>query len=73
MRNGADVQFGRSRLEQAVIKHRSADAETVIEEVFAVLKQFAGATPRDDDVTLVVMKALVHGVPASEGYVIHDA
>jgi hypothetical protein len=41
--------------------------------VFAVLKQFAGATPRDDDVTLVVMKALVHGVPASEGYVIHDA
>jgi serine phosphatase RsbU (regulator of sigma subunit) len=38
--------------------HRSADAEKAIEEVFADLQQFAGATPRDDDVTIVIMKAL---------------
>jgi serine phosphatase RsbU (regulator of sigma subunit) len=38
--------------------HRSADAETAIEEVFADLQQFAGSTSRDDDVTIVIMKAL---------------
>jgi len=57
-RNEVGAQFGRTRLEQAVIIHRSADAETAIEEVFTDLQQFAGATPRDDDVTIVIMKVL---------------
>jgi serine phosphatase RsbU (regulator of sigma subunit) len=57
-RNEAGAEFGRSRLEQAVIMHRSVDAETAIERVFADLEQFANATPRDDDVTIVIMKAL---------------
>jgi serine phosphatase RsbU (regulator of sigma subunit) len=57
-RNEVGDEFGRTRLEQAVIIHRSADAETAIDEVFADLQQFAGATPRDDDVTIVIMKAL---------------
>ena len=57
-RNEADDQFGRARLEQAVIMHRSADAETAIEKLFADLQQFAGTTPADDDVTIVIMKAL---------------
>lgn len=43
---------------QAVIMHRSADVGAAIEEVFADLQQFAGATPRDDDVTIVIVKAL---------------
>lgn len=60
-RNDAGADFGRGRLEQAVITHRCGDAETVIEELFAALERFAGATPRDDDVTLVVMKALAQG------------
>ena len=41
-----------------MIAHRSADAETAVEALFADLEQFAGATPRDDDVTIVIMKAL---------------
>jgi sigma-B regulation protein RsbU (phosphoserine phosphatase) len=57
-RNESGEAFGRSRLEQAVILHRTDDAETAIERLFADLESFAGATPRDDDVTLVVMKAL---------------
>jgi serine phosphatase RsbU (regulator of sigma subunit) len=56
--NEVGAQFGRTGLEQAVIMHRSADAEMAIEAVFADLQQFAGATPRDDDVTIVIMKAL---------------
>jgi sigma-B regulation protein RsbU (phosphoserine phosphatase) len=57
-RNEAGAQFGVTRLEQAVIIHRFADAETAIEEIFSDLQQFAGAAPRDDDVTIVIMKAL---------------
>jgi sigma-B regulation protein RsbU (phosphoserine phosphatase) len=57
-RNGAGAEFGRERLEQGVLAHRFADAQTAIDQLFADLAQFAGPTPRDDDVTIVIMKAL---------------
>jgi serine phosphatase RsbU (regulator of sigma subunit) len=58
-KNEDGAEFGRERLEQGVLAHRLADAETAIDQLFADLAQFAGTTPRDDDVTIVIMKALV--------------
>jgi serine phosphatase RsbU (regulator of sigma subunit) len=57
-RDAAGAEFGRARLEAGVVAHRSVDAEAAIDALFADLDRFAGATPRDDDVTIVVMKAL---------------
>jgi serine phosphatase RsbU (regulator of sigma subunit) len=57
-RNAAGAAFGRDRLEQGILAHRLVDAETAIDELFADLARFAGETPRDDDVTIVIMKAL---------------
>ena len=37
---------------------RVQDAEAAIDQLFADLEQFAGTTPREDDVTIVIMKAL---------------
>ena len=55
-RDGAGGMFGRDRLAEAVAGHRAEDPEAVIGGVLATLDRFAGATPRDDDLTIVVMK-----------------
>jgi sigma-B regulation protein RsbU (phosphoserine phosphatase) len=56
--DAAGAEFGRARLEAGVVAHRSADAEAALDALFADLDRFAGGTPRDDDVTIVIMKAL---------------
>jgi serine phosphatase RsbU (regulator of sigma subunit) len=55
-RNDAGDMFGRGRLADAVASHRAEAPETVIGGVLAALDRFAGATQRDDDLTIVVMK-----------------
>ena len=55
-RNGSGEFFGRDRLGQAVLEHRSADPEALVAGIFAALDRFAQGAPRDDDITVVVMK-----------------
>ena len=55
-RNGAGEMFGAERLAEAVTMHRADDPEIMVDGVLAALDRFAGDTPRDDDLTIVVMK-----------------
>ena len=55
-RNRSGDLFGRDRLGQAVLEHRSEDPEALVAGIFAALHRFAQGTPREDDVTVVVMK-----------------
>jgi serine phosphatase RsbU (regulator of sigma subunit) len=48
--------FGTARLGEAVVAHRDRDAEGVVDGVLATLERFAEAAPREDDLTIVVMK-----------------
>jgi sigma-B regulation protein RsbU (phosphoserine phosphatase) len=54
--NETDDLFGSDRLGEAVVTHRAEDPETLIASVLAALDRFAGVRPRDDDLTIVVMK-----------------
>jgi serine phosphatase RsbU (regulator of sigma subunit) len=54
--NGVGAMFGVERLGEAVIRHRAGDPETLVAGVLAALGGFAGATPYEDDLTIVVMK-----------------
>ena len=49
--------FGVERLQAAVIASRDEDPEGAVASTLSALERFAGARPRDDDVTIVVMKA----------------
>ncbi len=57
-RDGTGELFGRDQLAEAVAAHRAEDPEAVIAGVLAALERFAGATPHDDDLTIVVMKVV---------------
>ena len=57
-RNGAGEMFGRDRLAETVAAHRADDPETIVESVVVALDRFSGTTPRDDDLTVVVMKLI---------------
>jgi len=57
MCNDAGEFFGVRGLEHAVVSHRSAEPEAMIDAVFAALERFSGARGYDDDCTIVVMKA----------------
>jgi sigma-B regulation protein RsbU (phosphoserine phosphatase) len=56
MLNAGGEMFGLDRLAESVASHRGEDPEAVVGAVIASLDRFAGSTPRDDDVTVVVMK-----------------
>jgi serine phosphatase RsbU (regulator of sigma subunit) len=55
-RSSTGEMFGRDRLADAIAAHRGDDPEVLIGRVLATLDRFAGATPREDDLTIVVMK-----------------
>jgi serine phosphatase RsbU (regulator of sigma subunit) len=48
--------FGTDRLADCVTSHRDEDPEAMVGQVVAALDRFAGAVPRDDDLTIVIMK-----------------
>jgi serine phosphatase RsbU (regulator of sigma subunit) len=56
MQNEGGEMYGLDRLAESVVTHRDADPETVVGEVIASLDRFAGGAPREDDLTIVVMK-----------------
>jgi serine phosphatase RsbU (regulator of sigma subunit) len=55
-RNAADELFGLARLSAAIVAHRAEDPEAMVDGILAALDRFAGAAPREDDLTIVVMK-----------------
>jgi serine phosphatase RsbU (regulator of sigma subunit) len=55
-RNEADELFGVARLGDAIVAHRDEEPEALVAGVLAALERYTGAAPRDDDLTLVVMK-----------------
>jgi sigma-B regulation protein RsbU (phosphoserine phosphatase) len=55
-KNAAGDQFGRARLEEVVVEHRALDPDVALDEILAELGRFAGTAPREDDVTIVLMK-----------------
>jgi serine phosphatase RsbU (regulator of sigma subunit) len=57
-RSNTGEMFGRDRLADAIAAHRGDDPEVMIGGVLATLDRFAGATPREDDLTIVVMKLI---------------
>ena len=56
MQNAAGEMFGVDRLGEAVAAHRAEDPEMLVVGVLAALAGFAGGTPPEDDLTIVVMK-----------------
>ena len=50
--------FGLQRLEDHVIERRDHDPEAIVATTLWALEAFGGKRPRDDDVTIVVMKAM---------------
>lgn len=53
-----DDMFGEERLEQVIAEHREAGAVAVKEAVCEAVETFMGGDPMDDDLTLVVVKAV---------------
>ena len=56
--NDAGEFFGIGRLEEAIVAHRHADPEAMIDGVFAALERFSAGRSYDDDCTIVVMQAI---------------
>jgi len=52
--------YGKERLKEVLSAHHHLPAEAIVRAVLADVEAFRGASPRQDDVTLVVLKAL-HG------------
>ncbi len=59
-RNFQDEQFGRERLERAILtaQQRGDDARGIAQHVLWELRRFAGLQVRSDDLTLVVVRVL---------------
>jgi len=57
-RNTADAMYGKDRLREVVRAHAALSAEAIVAAVHADVAAFQASSPRDDDITLVVIKAL---------------
>ncbi len=57
-RNPDDAMYGKKRFREVLRRHASATAEAIIAAVHQDVTDFQAGAPRDDDITLVVVKAL---------------
>ncbi len=55
-RNTSGEQFGLERLSQVIADAAPQSAEQIVERVYQATLAFAGASPQNDDVTVVVIK-----------------
>lgn len=55
--NLAREQYGRERLRQVLADHRRASAQDILTRIYQETIAFIGPAPRQDDITLVVVKA----------------
>jgi sigma-B regulation protein RsbU (phosphoserine phosphatase) len=58
MQNEAGEMFGKKRLRAIIRSNRSATAKKITEAVAEALKEFRGGKQQEDDVTMVVIKAI---------------
>lgn len=65
-RNPADAMYGKERLRAVVRRHAALPAEALVAAVHADVAAFQESAPRDDDITLVVIKALPAGTVYSQ-------
>ncbi|KHK02741.1 SpoIIE family protein phosphatase [Desulfovibrio sp. TomC] len=56
-RNPADAMYGKDRFREVVRRHANLSAEAIVAAVHADVAAFQESAPRDDDITLVVLKA----------------
>lgn len=52
-------QFGRERVEQIVKQNHNLSCEEIKEKIISELNKFTAGTPRDDDVTIMVLKKIL--------------
>lgn len=57
-RNPAGEMYGKDRFREVLRRHAAADAATILDAVQSDVAAFQGGCPRNDDITLVVIKAL---------------
>jgi sigma-B regulation protein RsbU (phosphoserine phosphatase) len=56
--NAAGENFGKARVSDVVRAHRADTAGGILQAVLGALEEFRGRAPQEDDVTLVVIKAV---------------
>ncbi len=56
--NGQGEMYGKERMQAVIRDHHHLSAQAIVEAVLADVEAFRGNSPRQDDVTLVVLKAL---------------
>lgn len=56
-RNTAEEMLGTERVTELLIRHADASADSIAEQLISDLDNFRGEHSRDDDVTLMVIKA----------------
>ena len=54
--NDLHEQFGRSRIEHIILENKDNSADEIMTALRDSLKQFCGETPRDDDLSIIVLK-----------------
>ncbi|MCP4688731.1 MAG: PP2C family protein-serine/threonine phosphatase [Desulfobacterales bacterium] len=57
-RNSRDEMFGEERVREVIRNHALSDAETIKNTIIDALAAFRGDAPREDDITLVVIRFL---------------
>ena len=60
-RNAAGEMYGKARLRQVIADHASLHARDILQAALDDVEAFRGQAPRQDDLTLVVLKALQDG------------
>ncbi|MFC1714514.1 SpoIIE family protein phosphatase [Candidatus Poribacteria bacterium] len=56
--NEDDEMYSFERLEETLIENSGADAQRLMDTVLSDVRQFTGNQPQEDDITLVVLKAI---------------
>jgi phosphoserine phosphatase RsbU/P len=56
--NSSRQRFGKDRLRQTIQAHASKSAKELADEIYKDIKRFLAGRPQQDDITLVVLKAL---------------
>lgn len=57
-RNPVEEMYGTERLKKILAKHAEQDASTLVRLIINDLNAFRGGRPQDDDITLVIVKAI---------------
>ncbi len=56
--NEFDDMFGEERLQELIAKHHKKSASELVAVIYDAVQQHEGSTDRDDDITIVVIKAV---------------